>query len=252
MHEGMRDLVADLEAEQLALQGVLRDLDEDDWLRPTPARFWDVRDTVAHLADIDEVAADTTTGGPRALGNEVARFASGEDFTLFGVLRGRRRSGADVLRWWEDAAALIRSVLGASDPQARVPWGIGMSARSLVTARLMETWAHALDVLAALDVPAVDTDRLRHVAWLGYRALPYAYSVAGREPPPGELRVELEPPAGGEPWIFGPTDAPNRITGTASEFCRVFVHRLPAGDARALDATGDGAVAALEVARAFL
>jgi uncharacterized protein (TIGR03084 family) len=252
MDAGMREMLDDLEAEQVALQSVLRDIDDDDWLRPTPARFWDVRDTVSHLADIDEVAADTATDGPRSLAYEVGKYASSEDFTMYGCLRGRKLSGPQVLAWWEEAAELIRRVLGECDPQQRVPWGIGMSARSLVTARLMETWAHALDVHAALGVEPDDTDRLRHVAWIGYRALPYAYSVKGRTPPPGELRVELDPPSGGPAWTFGPADAPNRITGPASQFCRVFVQRLTPAEATALVAEGEAAVAALDVARAYL
>ncbi len=48
----------------------------------------------------------------------------------------------------------------------------------------------------ALGVAAVDTDRLAHVAWLATRALPYAFSVAGQEPPAEPLRVELTLPSG--------------------------------------------------------
>src|ERR1700730_3199108 len=82
-----------LASEQMGLQAELRDVAPDDWFRPTPARDWDVRDTVAHLADIDEVAIDTCIGGPRPLNDFAARLASPEDTTLWGVLRGRRRSG---------------------------------------------------------------------------------------------------------------------------------------------------------------
>ena len=60
----------------------------------------------------------------------------------------------------------------------------------------METWAHGLDVGAAVGAPPNDTDRLAHVAWLATRALPYAYTVAGREPPSAPLRVELTLPVG--------------------------------------------------------
>jgi uncharacterized protein (TIGR03084 family) len=241
-----------LEAEQLSLQAELRGLGVDDWFRPTPARRWDVRDQVAHLADIDDIAIDTCLGGPRPLNDFAARFASPDDTTLWGVLQGRRQPGRDVLAWWEDTSARERDVLAGLDPAMRVPWGIGMRAPSLVTARLMETWAHGLDVRAALGLPVVDTDRLRHVAWLGIRALPYAFSFASRERPPGELRVELTSPSGDEVWEYGPVDAPNRITGPAGELCRLFVQRLSRDDARGLAADGDGAVAALEVARAFL
>ena len=67
------------------------------------------------------------------------------------------------------------------------------------------------------------------------------------------IRVELELtlPSGAE-WTFGPEDAADRITGPASEFCRVFVQRIPASAAPNLVAEGDGATLALRVARSFL
>jgi uncharacterized protein (TIGR03084 family) len=246
------ELLDALATEQITLQSELRDLTEDDWFRPTPARRWDVRDQIAHLADIDEIAIDTCVDGPRPLNDFAARFASPDDTTLWGVLRGRRLPGPAVLAWWEDSSARERDVLASIDPAVRVPWGIGMRAPSLITARLMETWAHGLDVRDALGIPVDDTDRLRHVAWLGYRALPYAFSYAGRERPPGELRVELTSPSSDETWEYGPPGAPNRITGPAGELCRVFAQRITRDQARGLVAEGEGAVAALEVARAFL
>ncbi len=125
-----------------------------------------------------------------------------------------------------------------------------MRTPSFATARLMETWAHGLDVRAALGVAAVDTDRLAHVAWLATRALPYAYSVAGREPPAEPVRVELTLPSGAV-WASGPETAADRITGTAGDYCRVFVHRRSAADTN-LVIEGDAARAAIAVARAFL
>jgi uncharacterized protein (TIGR03084 family) len=241
-----------LAREQTGLQTELGNLATDDWFRPTPAKGWDVRDTVAHLADIDEIAIDTCTAGPRPLNDFAAQFASPEDTTLWGVLRGRRRSGRAVLTWWEDTSSRERDVLAGVDAAMRIPGGIGMRRPSLVTARLMETWAHGLDVREAVGLPVVDSDRLRHVAWLGYRALPYAFSFAGRDRPPGELRVEVTSPSGDEVWEYGPADAPNRITGPAGELCRLFAQRTSRDEARGLVAEGDGAVAALEVARAFL
>ena len=87
-----------------------------------------------------------------------------------------------------------------------------MRARAFVTARLMETWAHGLDVHTAVGGATPDTDRLGHVAWLSTRALPYAYRVAGREPPAAPLRVELTLPVGRA--VGDGPDAPDRITGT--------------------------------------
>jgi uncharacterized protein (TIGR03084 family) len=248
--ESIADLVADLEAEQLSLVAVLETVEGDDWFRPTPSWSWDVRDTVAHLADTDELAVDTCTDGPRSLGPYAATCASAEDVTLLGVLHGRRMTGADVLAWWERTQAGEREVLRKLDPAVRVPWGLGMRPPSFVTARMMETWAHGLDVHAALGIEPVDTDRLRHIAWIGLRALPYAASVAGVAPPDGPLRVELTLPSGAN-WSAGPVDAPDRITGTASEFCRVFVQRRPRAST-SLVAEGVGADLALRVARSYL
>jgi len=246
----LADLIGDLEAEQLELQSVVETIDRDAWLTPTPAWGWDVRDTIAHLADTDEMAIDTATGGPYAINDLAGRAASGADVTYHGVLRGRRHTGRETAAWWVRTSEAERSMLRDLPADARVPWGIGMRAPSFVTARLMETWAHGLDVRSALGVPAVDTDRLAHVAWLATRALPYAYTVAGRDPPSAPVRVELTLPTGA-PWTSGPEGVPDRITGTAGDYCRVFVHRRPAADTN-LVIEGDAARAAIAVARAFL
>ena len=177
-------------------------------------------------------------------------LASSKDVTLWGVLRGRRRSGADVLTWWERTSTYECERLRSLEA-ARVPWGIGMGRPAFVTARLMETWAHGLDVHAAVGAASVDTDRLRHIAFLATRALPYAFSFAGRALPATQLRVELDLPSGAQ-WTHGPADAPDRITGPAGEYCRVFVQRMPRSEAHGLVATGAGAREALVVARAFL
>jgi uncharacterized protein (TIGR03084 family) len=243
-------LVGDLEAEQVELQALLADLDTDAWLTPTPSWGWDVRDTVAHLADTDEMAMDTIRGGPYAINDLAARAASTADVTYHGVLRGRRLAGGAVGAWWVRSSSAERELLRTLTADTRIPWGIGMRTPSLVTARLMETWAHGLDVRAAVGRPPVDTDRLAHVAWLATRALPYAYSVAGREPPSDPVRVDLVL-ASGATWSSGPEGATDRISGPAGDYCRVFVQRLPAADT-SLVIEGDAARSAISVARAFL
>ena len=73
----------------------------------------------------------------------------------------------------------------------------------------------------------------------------------GRALPTTKLRVELDLPSGAV-WTHGPDDAPDRVTGPAGEYCRVFVQRMPRSEAHGLVATGSGAREALLVARAFL
>jgi uncharacterized protein (TIGR03084 family) len=213
---------------------------------------------VSHLAHTEELARDTASGGPRALAAEIGRFGGdGQAMLDAGVEQGRAMTPAEVLDWWWTAAARNREALAALDSSTRVPWGLGMGWRAFVTARLMEHWAHGLDVRAAVGRPGTDTARLRHVAWIGTNAVPYALAVARVEPPPGRtLRVELVPPEGvgepGEIWTFGPADATDRITGPAGEWCRLAVQRITLDQAPGLVADGPLAELALRHARAFL
>lgn len=248
-----RDIVDDYEDEQRELHDLLTGLDDDAFARPTPAARWDVRDQVSHLADTEEVAFDTMTGGPRSLNVDAVRFESAEAFTEHGCERGRAMAPREVVDWWWSAAEKVRDQMHVLDRKERVPWGLGMGHQAFVTARLMEHWAHGLDIRAAVDVPSVDTDRLRHVAWICTRALPYALSVAGVDPPEGHtLRWELTAPGGADTWRFGPDDATDVITGPAGEWCRRAVQRLLPEHAANLRAEGPLAELAIAHARAFL
>ena len=254
---GDRSILEDLTAEQTDLYQLLVTLGEDDWSRPTPAAGWDVRDQVAHLAHTEEVARDTALGGPRSLANEAGRYPSPEAFTEAGCGQGRAMKSLEVLDWWWTAAARNREALASLDTTARIPWGLGMGWRAFVTARLMEHWAHGLDIRAAVDQPGQDTARLRHVAWIGVNALPYAFGIAGVEPPPGHtLRVELEPPPGtaeeAEQWVYGPQEATDHLSGPAGEWCRRAVQRATPAATPHLRADGPLAELALRHARAFL
>jgi uncharacterized protein (TIGR03084 family) len=257
-----RKVLDDFTREQTDLYQLLVSLTEDDWRRTTPARGWDVRDQVSHLAHTEELARDTAGGGPRTLAAELERYPGGGQAMLdAGVELGRGMTPAEVLDWWWKAAAHDRETLATLDSSVRVPWGLGMGWRAFVTGRLTEHWAHGLDVRASVDRPGPDTSRLRHVAWLGVSSLPHAFGVAGVQAPPGRsLRVELVPPpevvteAGlpDEVWTFGPEGATDTITGPAGQWCRRAVQRATRAETPELVADGPLADLALEHARAYL
>jgi uncharacterized protein (TIGR03084 family) len=139
----------------------------------------------------------------------------------------------------------------ADVPQGRkLPWfGPPMSAMSMATARLMETWAHGQDVADALGVDRPWTAWLRHVAHLGVRTRDFAYAVHGLTPPAEELRIELATPDG-ELWTWGPAEAAQRITGAAQDFCLLVTQRRHR-DETDLTATGDDAAHWLTIAQVF-
>ena len=119
--------------------------------------------------------------------------------------------------------------------------------RALATTRLAEHWAHGLDITGPLDIAFPDTDRLRHVAWLAHRTLPYAFSLAGVEG--GDVHCRLTGP-NGDTWEYGPVDAGSTITGSAGAFCRVGAQRL-APERSGLVASGPHGAAALRVLRNY-
>jgi uncharacterized protein (TIGR03084 family) len=141
-------------------------------------------------------------------------------------------------------------VVDGLDPGIRVPWfGPPMGLPMLLTARLMETWAHGEDVAEALGVSRPATARLRHVAYLGVRTRRHSYTVRGRSLPEGDVRVELDGP-GGEHWTWGEEAAADRISGPVLDFCLVVARRRHPADV-ALKAEGPLAAEWLTLAQAF-
>ena len=252
------EVVSDLREETAVLDAVLASLDDEGWHRETPAVGWDTRDTVGHLADTDDIMYDSVTGSGRDL-LTAAREATGiepsptsvDDFTAWQIERVRRMPWRDVYTWWHRSTARLHDLLEGLDTARRYPWGGNqISPLSLASARLMETWAHSLDVHAAAGVPCTDTDRLRHVARLGLRALPYAFALEGL-PAPGPVRLELTSP-GGDTWTLGPDDAPTVVRGAAGDWCRVVARRDRDGAAGRLRGEGPDAANAIAHGRAFL
>jgi uncharacterized protein (TIGR03084 family) len=246
----MTEPLRELDDEQAALDAILGSLSKEEFDLPTPAEGWTIRDQVSHLADVNEVAVDTMQDGPRSLNVDAGRFASAEAFTESGCERGRAMNVDELLEWWRASVTKQREAFLALDPKQRVPWGLGMAARTLVTARLMETWAHAGDIRRALDLPVELTPRLRSVAWLILNAIPYAMTVA-QTPIPSDRTIRLELDANGEPWRIGPEDATDVIRGDALSFCLVGVQRLDAATS-GLETDGEFAALALPRLRAYL
>jgi len=246
----MDQAVAELSAEVEELERFLDGLRSEQWLQPTPAGGWDVRDQVSHLADTNEICFDMLTGGPRDLNAEALAAESPDAFTASGVERGRVMSPEDVRTWWQQTAARQSEALRAKDARDRVPWGLGMSARMMATARLMEHWAHGLDIRMALGAGPNVTPRLRSIALLVVKAVPYALTVSKVQQPPGTLRAELT--YDDELWRIGPDDADNVITGDAIEFCMLGVQRTTRDRCPSLDIKGDLADLALDNLRAYL
>jgi len=243
----MREILIDLKAEQETLDQFLSTLSEVQWNLASPAEGWSLRDSVTHIAHIDDVAVSLIQGDLSPL-QEAAEV--GVNFLARGLERGRALKPNQILSWWRSSRKIMLEELSKCDPKKRIPWfAMPMGARAFATARLMETWAHGLDCYDTVRMEPQDTDRLRHIAYLAYIARPYAYQVNGLRVPETSLRLELTLPSG-IPWIQGPEDAQDKICGQAGEFCRVAVRRRHWLDMK-LEVKGDEARRFIQIVQTY-
>ena len=243
-------VLADLVAEEDELDALVARLDEDAWDAETPAEGWAVRDQVSHLAFFDGRACLALTD-PDAFTTEVDKVLADPDALMDEHLaEGRALAPAELLEWWRAEREGLLAALSATDPATRVPWyGPPMSVASFATARLMETWAHGQDVADAIGVTRLPTHRLRHVAHIGVRAMPFSFTVRGLPIPEDPVYVELHGP-GHEEWTWGSDDADNAVRGSALDFCLVVTQRRHRDDVH-LAIVGPVAEEWMSIAQAF-
>jgi uncharacterized protein (TIGR03084 family) len=230
MPADLKPLLADLAAESAEVATLLARLTPADWTRPTPAAGWSVTDQVTHLAYFDDVTLLSLTDPDRFRAEAQALAAGGDDYPDRVAAAHRHLDGDTVTTWFATAREALLDGYARCDPAARLPWfGPDMGVASSVTARLMETWAHAQDIADTLGVGRPATARLRHVAHIGIRALPYSYLVNGQPVPERPIRVELTAPDG-DIWTWGPPGATDRVAGTAVDFCLAVTQRRHLSD----------------------
>jgi uncharacterized protein (TIGR03084 family) len=246
----MRELADDLAAETSVLRDMVAPLDEAGWCTPTPAVGWTIGDQVSHLAFFDDAAIASATD-PERFASEMQRaFTVGELTPDTVAERYRSLTGAELLAWFDASRRRLIKIFAELDPAMRLPWfGLPMSAASALTARIMETWAHGQDVADALGQARAVTGRLRHIAHIGFRALPYSFAANELEVPREPVRVELTAPDG-EVWSWGPEHAANVVTGPALDFCLLVTQRRHRRDT-AIRADGPVARQWLTIAQAF-
>jgi len=248
MTDVLTQVLADLAAEGDRLEQLVAGLDDDGWHTPTPAPRWDVATQVAHLAWTDEAALRAATDQTAWDALVLDAIADPEGYVDAQAYAVAAQPG--LVDRWRRTRTDLHAALTAYPHGRRMPWfGPPMSAASMATARLMETWAHSLDVHEALGVAVVDTDRIRHVAHLGVRTRDFAHRLHGLDAPAEEFRIDLVAPSD-DVWSWGPESATQTLTGSAGDFCRLVTQRVHRGDTD-LVASGPDVDRWLDIAQAF-
>ncbi len=241
----------DLGAESAALDDVVVELTAAGWRTASAAPGWSIAHQIAHLAWTDDLAS-TAILNPQAF-RLFAAGATAKSDTLADETASaavEQKPAAQLLRDWRRGREKLAVALASAAPDARIPWfGPSMATLTMVTARIMETWAHGQDILDGLGLDQTPTARLRHIAHIGVKTRDFSYRTHGGTPPEHHFRVELIGP-GGESWVWGPADAEQCVAGNALDFCLLVTQRRHRDDVNVV-ATGPDANNWLNIAQAF-
>lgn len=212
----------DFLAESEVLHDAIADLPASAFDTPTQFKGWTINDVLVHLHFWNR-AADISASDEAAFHDMISPvFAS---FQKGDGMRGPENAaiaerGPDLRAVWIAQARDMAGRWQHMDPKARLPWvGPSMSARSSITARQMETWAHGFEVFDTLGLTRAEGDRLRNIVVLGVNTFGWSHKVHGLDVPDTMPKLRLTAPSG-ETWEFG-DDTAGLITGTAADFAAV-------------------------------
>lgn len=223
----------DFRAESDALAAILDPLTDAEFATPTLFKRWTIDDVIGHL-HMFNVAADLTLESADGFAQFYAEIAEGRGTgrSMLDVqsdwLKGAR--GRKLFDLWRAQYERTAQNYASADPRTRLKWaGPDMSARSCITARQMETWAHGQEVFDVLGIDRIDTDRIRNIAHLGVSTFGWTFANR-REPVPTPVPyVHLHAPSGAV-WEWNEIQRDNRVEGTATEFCQVVTQVRNVGD----------------------
>lgn len=243
----------DFDEESRLLAQLLDPLPEAEFSRVTQFKSWTINDVLGHL-HMFNVAACHSLESDEKFAEFFAPIAQGmaKGQTLLetqtGFLNGL--SGRALLDAWRDGATRTAESFATADPKKRLKWaGPEMSARSSITARQMETWAHGQEIFDLLGVTRTEGDRIRNVVHLGVTAFAWSFSNRGLAVPDRAPYIELTAPSG-QSWVWNDPQADNAITGSAIDFARVVCQTRNVADT-ALVTTPGTATKWMETAQCF-
>ena len=243
----------DFRAESEALAEVLAPLAEEAFFTPTQFKGWTIDDVLGHLHMFNHAAELSLRDGDgfdAFFGEIAARMAKGATMVeaQYPWLDGLK--GKALFQEWQQGCEVLADAYAAADPKTRVRWaGPSMSARSSITARQMETWAHGHEVFDLLGVERQETDRIRNIVVLGVNTFGWSFTVRGKPVPITMPCLKLTAPSG-EVWTFGEDLSDNIITGSALGFAQTVTQTRNWKDTD-LHAHGDVAAEWMTTAQCF-
>jgi len=183
-----------------ALYALLATRPDEDFQFATLFKQWTIDDVLGHL-HLGDQAVLATLDGEHAYAAAASplreAMAAGLPLTVATSKCLNGLHGRKLLERWHSTTAEVARRYAETDAARRVAWGkVHMSARSCISARVMETWSHGQEIYDRLDQVRHDTDRIKGVAFLGVNTFGFTFSNRGLEPPAEKPFVKLTAPSG--------------------------------------------------------
>ena len=235
-----------------ALYDLLYPLSEGDFEQSTAFKNWTLSMILRHLHVWNSAAGLSLQDGDAFAQwiREPAKYIDTNELPVFEEIFLDGLKGRALLREWRTLFHEIADRFAQTPPKQRVAWaGPSMSARSSITARLMETWAHGQAAYDLLGIVRQNTDSIRNIVVLGVNTYGWAFKNRGLEVPDPIPFLSLRAPSG-DVWTFGEQNDRECIDGPAEAFCQVVTQVRNIADVN-LDIVGPHAKRWMEIAQCF-
>ena len=236
-----------------AVYSILENLKEQDYEMLTQFKGWTFNNVIGHL-HVWNYAADISLKD----GDEWKNFANsalqalgnGSSMNEFEQTITKGIQGPELLSMWKEYYTDMTERFAVADPKKRVKWmGPDMSVRSSISARHMETWAHAQELYDSLGLDRINEDRIKNIVIIGNNTFKWCFTVHKKSLPSIRPYLKLISPSG-EIWEYNEFSEEHKIEGLAEEFCQVVTQVRNIKDVN-LKLTGSIAEEWMSVAQCF-
>ena len=240
-------------AEANELATILQDRPDRIFAQTTLFKSWTINDVIGHLYMFDVAALkslQSTSEFEIFFSQITERLNRGMSILESQYPYLKDLSGRRLFQKWNENSDELSAAYAKSDPKKRLRWvGPDMSAKSSITARQMETWAHGQEVFDTLGIIRPAHDRIKNICHLGVATFGWSFKNRNIRIPHPAPYVSLESPSG-KIWEWNDPASPYSVNGYALEFSQVVTQVRNIKDT-SLEIRGDVATQWMEIAQCF-
>ena len=236
-----------------SLYDLMKDRSASDFNQITQFKNWTINDVFGHLYIFNIASIKTLESSlefDKFFDPILRRLQQGNDFlqAQAPLLEGYTAFEQFEI-WWKSCLEVYEKYLNV-DPKLRVKWaGPEMSARSSITARQMETWAHGHEIFDCLGISRKEGDCIKNIVHLGVSTFGWAF-LNRKLPVPSDMPyISLILPSG-ELMNYHEENELSFVKGSAVEFCQVVTQTRNVKDT-SIRIKGDTARKWMSIAQCF-